>query len=550
MRGGIRDCEVVDEAVPAVRFRLNMATDPSLVTVTALSRLIARREISPREVVEAYLVRVRAFDPLLDAYVTLLEGEARADAAAAEAEIMRGRHRGPLHGVPFAVKDIIDVAGVATTAGSRVHAGRVARRDAACVARLRAAGAIPLGKVATYEMATGGPSFDLPWPPARNPWHLDHTTGGSSSGSAAAVAGGLAAFALGSDTGGSIRVPASYCGLAGLKPSFGRVATEGVAPLSYSFDTLGPLCRTVEDCALIMRALIAPGAHEPPVAIGEPEQGLAGLRIGLVRRFHAGGRAADAVTGAIERALAVFRDLGATIQDVPLSPLEDYGACSRVMVLAEAFALHEQNLIHRLNSFGEVFRYRVLPGVLVREADYVAADRLRRKLTDEMLTAMSGVDVLLSATTVGPAPAFATLKLAGRLSPFPTAPFSLTGVPAVSVCNGFDQQGLPLGMQIAGQPFDETMVLRVAHAYQGATDWHERRPPLDAATARPTSRCPDWQPGQTAIDPSDQQELAASLRLRPLALTERQTLQLAEAVAPVRAMTARVRAALSPGRAP
>jgi aspartyl-tRNA(Asn)/glutamyl-tRNA(Gln) amidotransferase subunit A len=217
-------------------------------------------------------------------------------------------------------------------------------------------------------------------------------------------------------------------------------------------------------------------------------------------------------------------------------------------VLADAFALHERTLIDRLDSFGEVFRYRVLPGALVRGIDYEAAGRLRRRLTDEMLTVLGRVDVLLTATTVGPAPAFDTLTLAGRLSPFPTAPFSLTGVPAVSVCSGFDRQGLPLGMQIAGRPFDETTVLRVAHAYQAATDWHDRRPLLDAATARSTSRCPDWQPAP--IDPRDQAELAGCLRLRTLALTERQTLQLAEAVAPVRAMAARVRAALSPGGAP
>ncbi|MGH6921688.1 MAG: amidase [Geminicoccaceae bacterium] len=524
-----------------------MADDPGLLTIAALSRLIARRELSPREVVEAYLTRISALDPLLDAYVTPMAEQARAEAMSAEAEIMRGRRRGPLHGVPFAIKDIIDVAGVATTAGSRVHARTIARRDAACVARLRRAGAIPLGKVATYEMATGGPSFDLPWPPSRNPWQLDHTTGGSSSGSAAAVAGGLAAFALGSDTGGSIRVPASYCGVTGLKPSFGRVATGGVAPLSHAFDTVGPLCQTAEDCALVFQALIAPEASDRPVAIGEPGRGLAGLRVGLVRGFHEDGRATDAVTGAIEQALAVFRSLGATTPDVPLSPLEDYGACSRILVLADAFARHEQNLIDRLDSFGEVFRYRVLPGALVREVDYEAANRLRRRLTDEMLAALGGVDVLLSATTAGPAPAFDTLTLAGRLSPFPTAPFSLTGVPVVTVCSGFDRQGLPLGVQIAGRPLDETTVLRVAHAYQMATDWHARRPPLDPAADRPTSRCPDWQPASATIDPRDQKELAGCLRLRQLVLSERQTLQLAEAVRPVRAMAARVRSALSQG---
>jgi aspartyl-tRNA(Asn)/glutamyl-tRNA(Gln) amidotransferase subunit A len=523
-----------------------MAIDPGLLTVAALSRLIARRELSPREVVEAYLGRVSALDPLLDAYVTVMADEARAAAASAEAEIMRGRHRGPLHGVPFAVKDIIDVAGVVTTAGSRVRAGAIARRDATCVAHLRAAGAILLGKTITYEMATGGPSFDLPWPPARNPWHLDHTTGGSSSGSAAAVAGGLATFALGSDTGGSIRVPASFCGLAGLKPSFGLVSTKGVVPLCPAFDTVGPICRTAEDCACVLQALVAPEANDRTVAIAGPERDLAGVRIGLVRRFQEDGRATDAVTGAIEQALGTFRSLGATIEDVRLSPLEDYGACSRILVLADAFALHERNLIDRLDSFGEVFRYRVLPGALVCEADYVAANRLRRRLTEEMLAAVGRVDVLMTATTAGPAPSFETLTLEGRLSPFPTAPFSLSGVPAVSICNGFDRQGLPLGMQIAGRPFDETTVLRVAHAYQMATDWHDRTPPLDPAAERPTSRCPDWQPVAAAMNQDEQQELAACVRLRAIALSQQQALQLAEAVAPVRAMAARVRAALSP----
>jgi aspartyl-tRNA(Asn)/glutamyl-tRNA(Gln) amidotransferase subunit A len=322
-----------------------MAKDPGFLTVAGLSRLLARQEISPREVVETYLARVSALDPLLNAYVTLMAEEARAEAALAEADIMRGRRRGRLHGIPFAIKDIIDLAGAVTTAGSRLHANTIARRDAACVARLRTAGAIPLGKVMTYEMATGGPSFDLPWPPPRNPWNLDHTTGGSSSGSAAAVAGGLAAFALGSDTGGSIRVPASFCGLTGLKPSFGLVDTEGVVPLSHAFDTIGPLCRAAEDCALVLRALVAPEAGDrlaELAAIGAPERALAGFRIGLVREFHEGGRAAEAVTDAIEEALAVFRSLGAIVEDVALSPLEDYGACSRILVLADGFVLHEQ----------------------------------------------------------------------------------------------------------------------------------------------------------------------------------------------------------------
>jgi aspartyl-tRNA(Asn)/glutamyl-tRNA(Gln) amidotransferase subunit A len=507
--------------------------------VARLSRLIGTREVSPRAVVEAHLDRIADLDPLLAAFITRTADQARAEAREAEAEIARGRHRGPLHGVPFALKDIIDVAGVETTGGSRVLVGNVAQEDAACVARLRAAGAILLGKLMTYEMATGGPSFDLPWPPPRNPWHLDHASGGSSSGSAVAVAGGLVPFALGSDTGGSVRVPAAYCGLSGLKPTFGRIDTAGVLPLSPSFDTIGPLCRTAEDCAIVLQALA------PATGVPGPGADLRGTRIGVVRNFFADGvGAADAVLAAMDQAIDVFRELGAAIEDVALDPLQDFGACSRIMVLAESFAEHERQLVRQAEAFGEVFRHRVLPGVLLQAADYVAARGLREKLTSGMLTALQRVDALLCATTLGPAPALAGMTLSGRLAPFPTAPFSVAGVPAISVCNGF-AGGLPLGMQIASRPQDEAAVLRVAHAYQQATTWHERRPSLNSGQARPASRTPPWAPAAGAADPDLDALVSARLRLSGIRLGDRARQQLGEATPVVMAMAARVRSAES-----
>jgi aspartyl-tRNA(Asn)/glutamyl-tRNA(Gln) amidotransferase subunit A len=522
-----------------------MGEDLTGLGVARLSQLIAAREISPREVVDAYLDRVARLDPLLGAFITVLPDRARSEAEAAEAEIVHGGRRGPLHGMPFAVKDVIDVAGVETTGGSRLLAGNVARADAACIARLRAAGAVLLGKLMTYEMASGGPSFDLPWPPPRNPWHLDHATGGSSSGSAVAVAAGLAPLALGSDTGGSVRVPAAYCGLTGLKPTFGRIDTAGVLPLSPSFDTVGLLCRTAEDCAVALPA-IAPATDPVPDHSAGLRAGLRGMRIGLVRDFYADGvGAADAVVTAMDEAAAVFGALGAEIEEASIGSLEDYGACSRIMVLGEAFALHERNLIRQAEAFGEVFRYRVLPGLLVQAADYVAASWLRRTLTEAMSAVLGRVDVLLCPTTLGPAPALESMTLAGRLTPFPTAPFSVAGVPVVSLCNGFAPSGLPVGMQIAGRPNDEGTVLRVAHAYQQATTWHERRPSLGSGWDPATSRTPLWTPAGRAADPALDDYVDARLRISGITLGERARRQLGEAAEVVMTMAGRVR---SPGR--
>jgi aspartyl-tRNA(Asn)/glutamyl-tRNA(Gln) amidotransferase subunit A len=528
-----------------------MTEDLVNLTIGQLSRLIESREASPREIVEAYLRRIERLDPLLATYVTVTVERAQSEAKAAEDEIMRGRYRGPLHGIPFALKDIIDVAGIRTTACSRLLEDNFARCDATCVALLHAAGAVLLGKLTTYELATGGPSFDLPWPPARNPWNLDHNAGGSSSGAGAAVAGGLALFALGSDTGGSIRVPSAYCGVTGLKPTFGRVSMAGVVPLSESFDTVGPLCRTAEDCALVLQAIASPDPDDPVHAAAPADDyvsalasGLDGVRIGVVRSFYEDEQASEPVVAAMTEAVDTFRRLGAEIREVCVSPLADYGACARIIAFPEKFLIHKDNLIARPEVFGEVFRYRVLAGVLVSASDYIAATWLQRKLTVELLATLNEVDVLVTATTLGPAPAFEAMSLTKALQPFLTAPFSLAKVPAVSLCCGFSPENLPLGMQIAGCPFNEATVLRVAHAYQQATSWHRRRPPLTTTegTGRlPSSRTPGWRHAKTTDDPELDDYVVGCVRQNGLRLGDDDLQRLRRGAEDIGAMTARIR---------
>ncbi len=523
-----------------------MSDDLTSLSVARLSRLIEAREVSPRELVEACLARIEQLDTALAAFFEVTTENARAEARTAEGEIANGRYRGPLHGIPIAVKDIIDVAGLPTTCGSRLLAGSRAKRDATCVSRLTAAGAISLGKAATYEFATGGPSFDLPWPPTRNPWNLDHGPGGSSTGSAAAVAARMVPLALGSDTGGSIRVPASYCGLTGLKPTFGRIGTAGVWPLARTFDTVGLLCRSAEDAAISLQALAGPDPADRTSAETQvPDYGAAlsgnlrGLRVGLVRHLYDG--AGDELVAAIDTAVSVLRGRGAVVADATLADLEDYGACARIITGAESFTLHRSTFVDDPGIFGEMFRYRVLPGLLVQGSDYIAAREMRRRLTRAALDVLDRFDVLVTASTQGPAPAFATMSYGGRLRPFATLPFSLMRLPAVSVCNGFSKAGLPLSLQIVGRPFDEAGILGVAHAYQQETDWHERRPSFATPLPTPTTRMPDWTPAELAEDPVIDDYVEACLRIHGIRLSDRQRRQLRDGAGPLLSAAAIVR---------
>jgi aspartyl-tRNA(Asn)/glutamyl-tRNA(Gln) amidotransferase subunit A len=502
--------------------------------VARAAELIRTRRLSPVEYTEACLKRIGELDPQLDAYVTVTPEIALAQARQAEAEIARGHYRGPLHGVPFALKDIYNTRGVLTTAHSKILARNVPREDAAATSRLREAGAVLLGKLATHEFAHGGPSFDLPWPPARNPWHLEHFTGGSSSGSAAAVAAGLAPFSLGSDTGGSIRGPASHCGIVGLMPSYGLVSRYGVIPNSFTFDRCGPMTWTVEDCALVLQAIAGydardAGSLEVPVpdyraALGS---GIEGLRIGALRhQWEEELPAHEELRRALDEAIEVLRGLGAVVEDCRTRPLMDSLDVKVVVAETELFSIHHRDLVERPGDFGRDFLGRVLPACLFQAADYVAASREHRRMLAQARALHERYDVLLAAG-FGPAPrldAHRTVNFWRRPNVF--TPANVAAGPALALCCGFSASGLPLGMQIVGRPFDEATVLRVGHAYERATPWRCRRPRLVAGAAQP----PVVPQGN---EPEVAQELDARTRSLALEMAARAGLRLGEREEPI-----------------
>ncbi|HEX3883053.1 MAG TPA: amidase [Stellaceae bacterium] len=471
-------------------------SDPSQLSLGAASRAIATGALSPVDLTAAYLERIAALDGELHSYLLTLPDAALAAAREAEGEIKAGRRRGPLHGIPIGLKDIYKTKGIRTTAGSRVYETHVPAEDAETWVRLRNAGAVLLGKQETHEFAIGGPDFTLPFPPARNPWNTDHYPAGSSSGSAAAVGAHLCAAAMGSDTGGSIRGPAAYCGLAGLKPTYGRVSRRGVFPLSYTLDHCGPLTRTVEDCALMMQALAGHDPLDPASAdVPVPDYAAAlstrldGLNIGVIRHWHE----EDAVAGfgpdstpsaayctAFDEACRTLESLGATVTAITVSPLIDFADANRIIMISEAFALHEQDFRTRPQIFGRHMFARIGLGAFLSAADYVEATRQRRELCAEFAAAMAGIDAVVSANATGPAPridAVGTWSTFNRASY--TAPYNITGLPALSVPIGFEG-GLPLAFQIAGKPFAEAVVMRIGHAFEQATEFHARRPAIAA----------------------------------------------------------------------
>jgi aspartyl-tRNA(Asn)/glutamyl-tRNA(Gln) amidotransferase subunit A len=456
-------------------------------TVAEASRQIASGNLSPVALTEAYLERIAAIDGKLNAYLLVLADQARAAAREAEAAIRAGRRRGPLHGIPIGLKDIYDTAQVRTTGNSKVMQDRVPSADSTVTRRLAEAGTILLGKLATHEFAVGGPSFDLPWPPARNPWNRSHMPGGSSSGSGAAVAAGLCGAAMGSDTGGSIRGPAALCGLAGLKPTYGRVSRRGVLPLSWTLDHTGPMCWTSEDCALVLQAIAGydpgdPASADAPVGdySADLNKGVKGLRIGVVRHFFEKDLEVSADTiAAVDAAIGVLRGLGAIVEEVTLSPLADFHACGMTIMLAEAFSIHADKLRARPLDYGEIARDRMLLGALIEGYDYVDAMRLRRTLCEETAAVLGRCDVLVTTTVPGPAPKIDHVPKYNLIKlPLMTMPWDVTGSPAHAVCCGFSADGLPLSFSVIGRPFDEATVLRVGHAYEQATPWRQRRPAI------------------------------------------------------------------------
>ncbi len=457
------------------------------LTLAETADAFAARTLSPVELTDALLARIERLNGTLHAFIAVTADRARADAKAAEANFAAGKISGPLQGIPIGLKDLYETAGIATTAHSKIRIDHIPTEDSTAAARLRSAGTVLLGKLATHEFAFGGPSFELPWPPARNPWNTEHFTSGSSSGSAAAIMAGMCYGTLGSDTGGSIRGPCALTGLAGIKPTYGLVSRAGVFPLSWTLDTVGPMTPTIEDSAIMLQAIAGPDPRDPTAA-DRPvpnyraalRSDLKGLKIGLMRRWHEKDFPTTApMSAAVEEAMKVMRDLGAELVDVECPPLMDYHAPTLIILTAEAFAYHRNDLAKRWGDYGEFLRERTASGAFIPAADYVRATQLRRVMAAKTLAMFDKVDLLVTVGAGGEAPKIREARQFVTLEgPSFTTPFNLTGLPTASVPCGFGPNGLPLGIQIAARPFDDALAMAAAHAYERAAGWWRKRPTL------------------------------------------------------------------------
>lgn len=462
------------------------------MTLAEAAQLIESRQLSPVELARAKLARIAAIDSQLNAFITVTAEHAMRQAQAAEAEIAAGRYRGAMHGIPFGLKDLYATAGILTSGHSKICIENIPSEDAAVTQKLHAAGGVLLGKLATNEFAHGGPCFDAPWPPARNPWNPEHYTGGSSSGPAAAVAAGMVLGAMGSDTGGSVRIPAALCGTVGHKPTFGLVSRYGVIPNSFSFDHCGPLTWTVEDCAIMLQAVAGHDRRDsgsipfsPPDYRAALDPDVRGLRIGVVRHFWEEDlQVGTEMEQAMETALDVYRRLGAKVEDARMRPLQDYVDVKMTITETEIFCVHQKDLILRPGDFGLPFLSQTLGGCMFDASDYVQAQRERRLMLAEMEPLYRKYDVLVTAGS-GAAPRFDRFSVLNAwIKPNIYHVFSVTGGPCIAICNGFTRDSLPLSMQIAGRPFDDQTVLRAAYAYEQATAWRQSRPTLTANAPR------------------------------------------------------------------
>jgi len=455
----------------------------SLTTISGLAQRLRLREISPVEVTRDCLSRIERLNPGLNAFITVTAESALADASTAETEIGRGEWRGPLHGIPIALKDLIDAAGVRTTAASALYKDRVADADADVVRRLRQAGAVILGKNNLHECAYGGSSLVSHFGDVHNPWDLGRIAGGSSGGSAAAVAGGLAYAAIGTDTAGSIREPAALCGCVGLKATYGRVSSRGVIPLSPSLDHIGPLAASVADAAVVLQAI---AGYDPaditsadvPVAdyVSALNEGAKNLRVGVPRAYFFDDLDPE-VNSAMEHALRGIETLAAQMKEVRLDVPTD-----RTLQAAESYAYHAESVAKSPELYQAETVRRIRTGENVSAAEYIQRRRELDEARRGIARIFAEVDVLVTPTTPIPAPAIAELKSnPDALRPAElkllrnTRPFNVWGLPAISLPCGFTQSGLPIGLQIAGPHWREDLVLRLAHAYEQATAWHKRR---------------------------------------------------------------------------
>ncbi len=464
--------------------------DLPLQPIAELSRLLRTREIASLELVNQTLARIERLNPSLNAYITVTAELAREQAALADAEIAAGQYRGPLHGIPYAAKDLCFTRGVPTTGGSKIFRDFVPDYDAAVVVRLRRAGAVLIGKSNLHENAYGITSSNPHFGPVRNPWDLERIPGGSSGGSAAALASGLCSFSLGTDTGGSIRIPAAFCSVTGLKPTFGRVSRYGVFPLGHTLDHVGPFAWTAVESGWIYAAMAGHDPHEDasvdrPVELPhEDEFDIKGLRIGVPENFYF-----EQLDPAVERscrlALKTFESLGAVLEPIRLPDIDEMNTVARVILLAEATAVHIHNFKARPQDFGADQVALLDQGRFITAVDYLNAQRRRRELCDAFARAFEKVDIM-AAPAVAVLPAKIgqkDLEIRGethdvRLATTRNArALNLTGLPLLTMPCGFSEDGLPVGLQLIGDAFDERRILAAGAAFQLATDFHLRRPP-------------------------------------------------------------------------
>ena len=462
-------------------------SDLDFFTIADAAKLLQSRKLSPVELTKHALSRIEMLDPTYNAFIEVTAEDAIAQAKTAEAEISGGRYRGPMHGIPYGLKDLIDAAGLRTTCHSKILADNFAKKDAHVVTRLREAGAILMGKMALHEFGSGGPTYDLPWPPARNPWNRKLHPGGSSSGPAAAVAAGMIPAALGSDTGGSVRNPATCCGIIGMKPTYGLVSRSGAVPLSFSLDHIGPLTRTVEDNAIVHESIAGYDPTDissrdvlPKNCVTGLPQGIKGLRIGVIEHFYTTDAAAnDELKGGIYAAIVLMRELGANVRTVKLSPLSTWAACGRAIIQAESYVVHEAWLKQRPQDYCEISRRKLLSGAFIRAEEYIKALQARTMLCAEFDALMQDFDAVITLSGLElPCELDDPDKIAKTYERHVRMPFNITGTPAIAVPTGFSREGIPLGMQICGKAFDEPMVYRAAYAYCEAAGWAAHRPKL------------------------------------------------------------------------
>ena len=468
-----------------------MPDELTSLTIAEAAEGIEKRKFSSVELTEAYLARIERLNPAINAYVTVTAERARADAERADAEIAAGRYRGPLHGVPIGLKDLFDTEGIRTTAGSSIYKDRVPESDSTAARKLREAGSVLLGKLNTHEFAWGTTTNNPHYGATHNPWDLDRIPGGSSGGSGAAIAADMAAGTLGTDTGGSIRIPAALCGCVGLKPTFGRVSKAGVAVMSWQFDHPGPITKTVEDAAMVLQAI---AGYDPSdfatVPMPVPDYraalkgGVRGLRIGVPRALFFGLLDAE-VRASVAAVIVHFRALGAEVRDIDVGVTREEAGASFLLVRVEGQEYHRENFEKRREDFGADLQ-AVLGEPLPDALTLARAFRTSYVIKERFRQALEAVDLLLAPTTlrtasiIGEEPVMVgeTEISTGGAFASNTLPLNAAGLPTLALPCGFDSQGLPISFQLAGRPFDEATVLRAGYAYEQSTEWHLRKPTL------------------------------------------------------------------------